>query len=29
MKIYKPKEKNIIKLMRYINNKFKTNKNGK
>lgn len=29
MKIYKPKEKNIIKLMRYINNKFKTIKNGK
>ena len=29
MKIYKPKEKNIIKLMRYINNKFKINKNGK
>jgi hypothetical protein len=29
MKIYKPKQKNIIKLMKYINNKLKTNKNGK
>ncbi len=29
MKIYKPKQKNIIKLMRYINKKLKTRKNGK
>lgn len=29
MKIYKPKQKNIIKLMRYINNNFKIKKNGK
>ena len=29
MKTYRPKEKNIIKLMRYINNKIKTIKNGK
>jgi|MDSZ01.1.fsa_nt_gb hypothetical protein len=29
MKIYKPKQKNIIKLMTYINNKLKTIKNGK
>jgi len=29
MKTYKPKQKNIIKLMRYINNKIKTIQNGK
>ena len=29
MKTYKPKQKNIIKLMRYINNKIKIRKNGK
>jgi hypothetical protein len=29
MKIYKPKQKNIIKLMTYINNKLKLNKDGK